>query len=50
MQFPGGQQHFRDSPYYEHMVPAYLRNEATDIALTPEAVDAASMVNVTVSP
>jgi penicillin amidase len=50
MQFPGGQQHFRDSPYYEHMVPAYLRNEATDIALTAEAVDAASMTSVSVSP
>ncbi len=50
MQFPGGQEHHRDSPYYEHMVPAYLRGEATDIALTAEAVDAASQVSVTIQP
>ena len=50
LQFPGGQQHHRDSPYYEHMVPAYLRGEATDIALTAEAVDAASQTSITVLP
>lgn len=50
MQFPGGQQHFRDSAYYEHMVPMYLANEGTDIALTSEAVDAATQVSAIVSP
>jgi hypothetical protein len=32
------------------MVPAYLRGEATDIALTAEAVDAASQTSITVLP
>ncbi|MFZ4736219.1 MAG: penicillin acylase family protein [Bradymonadia bacterium] len=50
MQFPGGQQHFRDSDFYEHMVPKYLRGEGTDIALTSEAVDAASVVSSVVTP
>jgi penicillin amidase len=50
IQFPGGQQHFRDSAFYEHMVPKYLRGEGTDIALTSEAVDAASVVSSVVTP
>jgi predicted GNAT family acetyltransferase len=50
MQFPGGQRHFRDSDFYENMVPRYLRGEGTDIALTSEAVDAASVVTAVVTP
>jgi predicted GNAT family acetyltransferase len=32
------------------MVPKYLRGEGTDIALTSEAVDAASVVSSVVTP
>ena len=50
MQFPGGQRHFRDSPFYETGVQAYLRGESVEIPLTPEAVDAASVEVRVVTP
>jgi len=50
MQFPGGQRHFRDSPFYETGVQAYLRGESVEVPLTPEAVDAASVEVRVVTP
>jgi hypothetical protein len=50
MQFPGGQRHFRDSPFYETGVQAYLRGEGADIALTDDAVNAAAVETRTVTP
>lgn len=50
VQFPGGQRHFRDSPFYNHMVDRYLANESAPVAFTAAEVDAAAAETVTVNP
>jgi len=43
---PGGQQHFRESPYYENLIEGWLNN--TPIALPLHAADIAPIVDSTI--
>ena len=50
MSLPGGQRHFRDSPFYDNLLEPYLRNEPFVVPFTPEEVEAAAVETIVVRP
>jgi penicillin amidase len=48
--FPGGQVHHRDSPFYDHLLGDWLTNTSFEMPFTVEQVDAASMQSETIEP
>lgn len=47
---PGGQRHFRDSPHYEDLVDDWLAVRYFEMPFEPDAVSAAAVETITVSP
>ena len=50
MSFPGGNQHFRDSPFYDNLVEGWVNAEHFEMITDADAVEAAAVETVTVSP
>jgi len=48
--FPGGQIHRRDSPFYDHLLGDWLTNTSFEMPFTKEQVDAAAMQTETIEP